>query len=269
MENSPAKIILTDVDVDDDVVLYFRSKRKSTANVVHDDDEMPRRRKGKKKEMPEPRRSRSTRKIMAEIDAWLEECDKLPPLWSDEEGDVDYSDAALVEVDGPRLKEADESEYKLVVEFASKCRQKCCLQLFRHPGDPRIGGLGSDTGKMLRDDQRDLAVIAFKLYQELNQNVKLQLRDLMKLNYGIGTGHYYMTFSAENEVTGEIKTYQAALANYSDKHLLGLFRDLVDDKILAILSVKGTEEDLAADEDEFWRMCEERRVRGGVDEDET
>lgn len=184
--------------------------------------------KEKKKEMPEPRRSRSTRKIMAEIDAWLEECDKLPPLWSDEEGDVDYSDAALVEVDGPRLKEADESEYKLVVEFASKCRQKCCLQ-----------------------------------------NVKLQLRDLMKLNYGIGTGHYYMTFSAENEVTGEIKTYQAALANYSDKHLLGLFRDLVDDKILAILSVKGTEEDLAADEDEFWRMCEERRVRGGVDEDET
>ena len=129
MENSPAKTILTDADVDNDVVLCFRSKRKSTANVVHDDDEMPRRRKGKKKEMPEPRRSRSTRKILAEIDAWLEECDKLPPLWSDEEGDVDYSDAALVEVDGSWLKEADDSEYKFVVEFASKCRQKCCLQV--------------------------------------------------------------------------------------------------------------------------------------------
>jgi len=32
---------------------------------------------------------------------------------------------------------------------------------------------------------------------------------------------------------------------------------------------EGTEEDLTADEDEFWRMCEERRFRGGVDDDET
>jgi len=52
-------------------------------------------------------------------------------------------------------------------------------------------------------------------------------------------GLYCITFSAEAEMTEEIKTYQAALAEYFDQYLSGLFRDLVDDKILALLSVKG------------------------------
>lgn len=263
IEISPAKKMETDVDADDDdVSLCFRSKRKSTANVVHDDDDDAAVRRGKRGTKNKETHKKPRSKLTARIEAWLEECEKLPPLSSDEEGELDISGAALVEIDGPRLKERDQSEYDYILSFAYSCRQKCELQLFRHPGDPRIGGLGSATGRGLTDEDRDCAVIAIKEYQKVNKNAKLKLRDLMKANLGFGGGvRHYLTFSAEDEVTGEIKAYQAALAEHFDAHLLGLFRDIVDDKVLAILSVKGTEEDLTADEDEFWRMWEERLAK--------
>ena len=63
----------------------------------------------------------------------------------------------------------------------------------------------------------------------------------MKANLGFGGGvRHYVTFSAEDEVTGEIKAYQAALTGHFDTHLLTLFRDIVDDKVLAILSMEVT-----------------------------
>lgn len=70
--------------------------------------------------------------------------------------------------------------------------------------------------------------------------MKLKLRDLMKLNFSMSGGVInYITFSAKDELTGAIKTYQAALLEKVNGYLLGLFRNLVDDEILAILSIKG------------------------------
>ncbi|KAJ8445183.1 hypothetical protein Cgig2_029555 [Carnegiea gigantea] len=81
-----------------------------------------------------------------------------------------------------------------------------CLNLFPHPRDPRIGGLGSSTCRSLTDEDRDCGVIAVKEYQQkVNHNTKLKLRDLMKVNLGFGGGvRHYITFSAEDEMAGEI-----------------------------------------------------------------
>ncbi|XP_021751532.1 uncharacterized protein LOC110717196 [Chenopodium quinoa] len=56
--------------------------------------------------------------------------------------------------------------------------------------------------------------------------------------------HYYITFSAVDEDTGCIGTYQAALAERGSIRIIGLFRDVDADKTLSILSIKGAEEEV-------------------------
>ncbi|KMT09962.1 hypothetical protein BVRB_5g121780 [Beta vulgaris subsp. vulgaris] len=55
----------------------------------------------------------------------------------------------------------------------------------------------------------------------------------------------YMTFSAINKSSGKTGVYQAALKTLGG-YVLGLFRDWCNDKILAVLSITGAEEDIAA-----------------------
>lgn len=229
----------TDVDSDDDTDTSprFRAKRKSTAKIVNDDYVVERKAKRRKEKS----------EFVAKLEAWFQECEKLPPLYGDEPGEVDFSKAAFVEFDFPAMKQSNEGEYFHVLTFAYCCRQKRCLRLFHHPGDPRIDGLGSSVGNALLEEDHDLAVIAIEEYHKVNQKMKLKLRDLMKLNFSMSGGVInYITFSAKDELTGAIKTYQAALLEKVNGYLLGLFRNLVDDEILAILSIKGAEEDFAA-----------------------
>ncbi|XP_021751528.1 uncharacterized protein LOC110717189, partial [Chenopodium quinoa] len=54
---------------------------------------------------------------------------------------------------------------------------------------------------------------------------------------------YYITFSAIDEDTGCIATYQAALAVRYPVSILGFLRDVDANKFLSILSIKGAEEE--------------------------
>ncbi|KAK9681460.1 hypothetical protein RND81_10G004100 [Saponaria officinalis] len=144
----------------------------------------------------------------------------------------------------------------------------CCnnIQMFLHPGNTcRLEGhafVKSYTGEELEDMEafRDTAVEAINQYNSCSKKGKLKLERLLKMNsvelhtpYLNGKTSFvdlfgpllYMTFSATDLESGSSGFYEAAMAEHGGQHLLGLLRDRANDNILTILSISGTDEDLA------------------------
>lgn len=183
-----------------------------------------------------------------------------PPLYSDDVGEVDTSNARFVVVDGNSLKERGDYSYQVLLDFAFQCYQKCALRKFTHPGQNGVpGGLASFEGEKLNeiDFYLQRASLAITQYNRL-WKANLKLEKLLKVNFILWAGElYYMTFTAYDEDTGKTGKYQAALKSLRalkslpntdaiDGYVLGLFIDCSTDKILACISITGAEEDLAA-----------------------
>lgn len=125
--------------------------------------------------------------------------------------------------------------------FLQQCHDRRTLQVYDHPGDPRNGGFYHVEGKEVRYHHKQAAQFAFHWYcDHLKKGSQMKLHSFDKARCApMCDRFYYVTFTVCDELSEEITILQAQVMELGRDHLkLGLLRDPVRDKVLAIVKLK-------------------------------
>ncbi|XP_074284563.1 uncharacterized protein LOC141609399 [Silene latifolia] len=205
--------------------------------------EIPQKNKTKIETYWEMRKKESKRKL----EEWEETSSAITGL-------LDTTGASILEVDGCKLKLNKPELYSRLTRLLWQCRWKSCLSYFTHPG-----GDESDGGMVAIENSPTLTKKTNKLYsskafiaiKQYNNNInnqqssKLEFCSFIRVAYSYGC-ELYITFTACQN--GQLGTFQAVVDDDWDwdedvNVNLVLLRHLEADKIIAIMSLSGAEEE--------------------------
>ncbi|XP_074286004.1 uncharacterized protein LOC141611378 [Silene latifolia] len=160
---------------------------------------------------------------------------------------LEFENACLVEIDLTSLKIHDYVSYLFLLCFQQTCRSYGSVACF-YPNKEtyeRTVLMGEVVPEDM--DANNHATAAINQYNNLTQNGKLKLERLIDTACYSLQGHnfFYIMFNAIDMESSTRGVYQVGMAELGGQPVLGLLRDFSNDKILAIISLKGVDDDLA------------------------
>ncbi|KAH9611884.1 hypothetical protein KSS87_003723 [Heliosperma pusillum] len=180
-------------------------------------------------------------------------------------GLLDTTGASILQVDGHKLRQSNPRLFTRLTDVLWSCRFKRCLAYFTHPGGENSdGGMGASEnipGRISREDEQHYTNISRIAIEQYNKNMnnqqltKLEFFSFIRVAYTIGF-ELYITFTACQN--GQLGIYQAVVDD--DWHdegniYLVLLRHLDADKIIAVMSLSGAEEEWERLSGKNWKLC--------------
>ncbi|XP_074294814.1 uncharacterized protein LOC141622705 [Silene latifolia] len=160
---------------------------------------------------------------------------------------LDFANSCFVEFDTTSLKIHDYLSYNFLLSFHDTCRNYRGVGCFNP--NPKTYERTMLKGEVVPEDMEanNHATAAINQYNNLTQNGKLKLERLIdSACYSLKGGNFfYILFNAMDMESSTSSMYQVGMAELGGQPLLGLLRDYSNDKILAVISLKGTDDDLA------------------------
>ncbi|KAH9611883.1 hypothetical protein KSS87_003722 [Heliosperma pusillum] len=212
----------------------------------------------KKKAKIESKRKLDKKESKRKLKEWFETNCALTGL-------LDTTGACILEVDGRKLKQSKPDIFSRLRAVLWSCRFKRCLAYFTHPGgedsDGGMGAIENCAGLISREDKQHYANISRIAIEQYNKNMnnqqssKLEFYSFIRVAFTFGF-HLYITFTACQN--GQLGIYQAVVDD--DWHEEGniylvLLRHLDADKIIAIMSLSGAEEEWERLFGKNWKLC--------------
>ncbi|XP_074284564.1 uncharacterized protein LOC141609400 [Silene latifolia] len=196
------------------------------------------------KEMIEAKRKLAEEESDRKINEWLENTNHFRGL-------LDTSNASLLKLDGHKLKLSKPMFFDRLASVLWLCRNEWILSYFTHPGgdtcDDGLSAIENSPTLSEKNKKRysSKSRLAIKQYNKIinDKQSKLEFYSFVMAAFTCGC-QSYITFTAACQ-NGQLGTYQALLVDgwYGDPVYLVLLRHLEADKIIAIMSLSGTEEE--------------------------
>ncbi|KAK9723587.1 hypothetical protein RND81_05G010100 [Saponaria officinalis] len=212
----------------------------------------------KKKAKLESNRKMKKIEIKRKLNEWVKSERRLTGL-------LDTTGASILEVDGHKLKLSKPGLFDRLTSLLWLCRWKKCLSYFTHPGGENFeGGMAAieNSPGLIRHEDEQLYVSRSRIaIQQYNNNInnqqstKLEFISFIRVAFTFGF-HLYITFTAYQN--GQLGTYQAVVDDDwlgdGDVYLV-LLRHVEADKIIAIMSLSGAEEEWEKLHGKDWKLC--------------